>query len=347
MREPRLEKRKRFLKYSLSGLLLAAGLILSLAACGTPTVQPAARLMSKSFSYDGWNESYAAADAVSASAAYGNGEAALSADDSGISSESAKLIRTIDLSLRVSGSEDLKPTIDAISELTASCGGYTTNTYMNANSSYASGSMTVKVPKDRADDWLNTVEEQGFRILSMSDHLTDVTLEYVDVEARLRVKEAARDKYMEYLKLAENVEDIMRIENELNAVIEEIESARSRLNRLDNQIDYTEISVDISCETTAQKESFGYRLKEELIETAQAAVDTLFDGIGFLLPFLVGYLFFVPIAFLVIRTLFWIFRWKPSDHKGKLQAWLTRRSKRQGEKQKETADPSADKETMQ
>ena len=50
-----------------------------------------------------------------------------------------------------------------------------------------------------------------------------------------------QERYTEYLKTAENMEDIISIERELNNVISEIESMERTIRRLDGQISYSTV----------------------------------------------------------------------------------------------------------
>ena len=109
---------------------------------------------------------------------------------------------------------------------------------------------------------ISSLQQMNCDVTGVQDNYDDVTLQYNDVEARLAVKEAARGRYLELLEEANNVEDILNIQRELNTVIEGIEAAQTRKNRLDNKIDYIEFTIDIDVRSSISKSKFITRMKE-------------------------------------------------------------------------------------
>jgi hypothetical protein len=59
-----------------------------------------------------------------------------------------------------------------------------------------------------------------------------VTTEYVDGKSRLEAKKAVRLRYLELLKAAKNMEDIIAVQKEINEIQEEIELVAGRINNL-------------------------------------------------------------------------------------------------------------------
>jgi hypothetical protein len=76
-----------------------------------------------------------------------------------------------------------------------------------------------------------------------SSGATDVTDQYADLETRLRNDLALRDRLQELLKRADDVEDVLAIEKELNRLQSEIESIQARFDRLKSQIELSRLSV--------------------------------------------------------------------------------------------------------
>lgn len=58
--------------------------------------------------------------------------------------------------------------------------------------------------------------------------------------------ETEQERLLALLEKAENVEDIITIENRLSDVRYELENYESQIRLLDNQIDYSTVYVDIS-----------------------------------------------------------------------------------------------------
>ncbi|MFH0892808.1 MAG: DUF4349 domain-containing protein [Bacteroidota bacterium] len=71
----------------------------------------------------------------------------------------------------------------------------------------------------------------------------DVTEQYYDLALRLDNYERARIRYNELLAKASNVDEMLKVEKELERVNREIELLKGKLNLLKNQVDYSTITV--------------------------------------------------------------------------------------------------------
>lgn len=212
-----------------------------------------------------------------------------------------KLIRTVNISLSIPSSDALQENVSGLVAAVTANGGYVSSNNSEYGD-YASASLTAMLPKDKADAFIEAVKGSGMRMKNISDSSSDVTMEYVDVESRLRVKQETRDKYETYLKDSTSIEDTMRIEEQLLAVTEDIESYQSRLNMLNSQIDYTTVTIYISCETSVEKESFGAKLSEALQGLVDEVGETFIDMLSWFVNALVSLVFILPVVVLVIRV---------------------------------------------
>ncbi len=74
---------------------------------------------------------------------------------------------------------------------------------------------------------------------------SDVTEFYQDLEIRLENARQYRKRYLEILEAAQNVEEILRIEKELERLNEEIDLLTGKLQSLKDQIALATIQIDI------------------------------------------------------------------------------------------------------
>lgn len=95
--------------------------------------------------------------------------------------------------------------------------------------------VTVRVPAKHFDEAFAAVRDAG-RVLSESRKAKDVTEEFVDLGIRVDNARRSRDRLLEVLKLAKEVEDILRVEKELRRLTEEIERMEGRLKFLRDQV---------------------------------------------------------------------------------------------------------------
>ena len=87
----------------------------------------------------------------------------------------------------------------------------------------------------------------------------DVTEEYVDVEARLKANKELEQRYLEIMKKANTVSEMLEIEKEMGTLRADIESIEGRLNVLKSQVAFSTLTVTIY-ETVIAPNFFGTRV---------------------------------------------------------------------------------------
>jgi len=95
--------------------------------------------------------------------------------------------------------------------------------------------LTVRVPAERFEEAFAAVRAAG-RVLSEKRRANDVTEEFVDLGIRVDNARKSRDRLLQILEKAEQVEDILKIERELRRLTEEIERMEGRLKYLRDQV---------------------------------------------------------------------------------------------------------------
>src|SRR5207342_440587 len=77
-----------------------------------------------------------------------------------------------------------------------------------------------------------TLTSNQQRIIERKISSADVTGEVVDTRARIEAKKRVRDRYLDLLNQAKNMEEILHVQNEVNDVQEQIEAASGRVSYL-------------------------------------------------------------------------------------------------------------------
>ncbi|WP_395043489.1 DUF4349 domain-containing protein [Flavobacterium sp.] len=72
----------------------------------------------------------------------------------------------------------------------------------------------------------------------------DVTEEYIDVTSRIKTKKALEERYIELLKKANKVSEMLEIEKELATIREEIEAKEGRLRYIENKVSMSTITIE-------------------------------------------------------------------------------------------------------
>ncbi len=104
---------------------------------------------------------------------------------------------------------------------------------------------TIRVRTASLGEAVNEVATLG-KVRSKSFKGEDVTEQYVDVELRLENARKARDRYLELLKQAENVQAALLVEKELERLNGEIELLEGKANKLKHLSDMATIAVDLN-----------------------------------------------------------------------------------------------------
>lgn len=149
-----------------------------------------------------------------------------------------KLIRNGDISIEVS---DLAKTQVAVEDWVKEFGGYISS----SNNGEKSSSYTVRIPSEKFDSAMDAAGALG-TLKNKNISTQDVSEQFYDLQARLETKKVLRDKLNGYLKQANSMQDILKVESELNSVQSDIESMEGGLKRLSSQIDFSTISIYVS-----------------------------------------------------------------------------------------------------
>lgn len=111
--------------------------------------------------------------------------------------------------------------------------------------------VTLRVPAAAFISLLDEIEKLG-TLLSRHVESTDVTEEYVDLQARLENLKFQEKRLQEIVSQANTVEDLLKVEKELERVRGEIESLTARFQLLKSQCDYSAINVYLRSTPLAQ-----------------------------------------------------------------------------------------------
>lgn len=228
-------KARKTLSVLLSLLLLGT----LLAGCGSSAKSTSAALPEMA-AYDSAAVEYAVAE-TAAGALADNGSTGSTALP-----ESRKWIVTVNLSAET---EDLDALTAALDQQISALGGYVEDQHVYNGSTYSSrryrsASLTIRVPAEDADSFTDQVSGLA-NVVSKEKSLEDVTLRYVATESRLTALETEEARLLELLAQADNMTDLLEIEERLTDVRYELENTASQKRLYDNQIDYATIYLSI------------------------------------------------------------------------------------------------------
>ena len=106
--------------------------------------------------------------------------------------------------------------------------------------------LHVRVPEKHFADFIGDVlrGDDIRRLESKRVSARDVTEEYIDAESRLSTKRQALERYRDLLDKAENVGDMIAVEENIRRLEEEIEAQEKRLEYLSRQVAMSEVRIE-------------------------------------------------------------------------------------------------------
>lgn len=152
-----------------------------------------------------------------------------------------KIIQTVDLTIQV---DNVQSVMDKIIQLTDENKGYIVSSSIYKQEEYFRARLTVKIPREILNDTVSTIS--GFGEVTNNDTYTeDVTEEYYDSQARLKVMESKEARLIALLDKAADITDIIAIETELAQVRSDIEVLQGRLQYLTNSTSFSTINIEL------------------------------------------------------------------------------------------------------
>jgi len=144
-------------------------------------------------------------------------------------------------------------------------GGYIAQEEQNQSDYRIGNTVTIKVPVDQFDAAITDLTPGSEKLIEKKISSEDVTAELVDTKSRMEAKKHVRDRYLDMLKQAKNMEEILQVENEVNGIQENIEAAAGRINYLGHEATFSTINItyyQVLNATGAYNPdpSYGYRL---------------------------------------------------------------------------------------
>ena len=125
------------------------------------------------------------------------------------------------------------------------------------NSEYElSNTLIIRVPAANFDVFIEDLTKGINKIDYKSVTTKDVTEEFLDIETRLKNKKELENKYLELLKKANSVKEILDVEQQISNLRTEIESIEGRLNYLKNTIAFSTLTLRIYQTLTPKNEFF-------------------------------------------------------------------------------------------
>jgi hypothetical protein len=151
-----------------------------------------------------------------------------------------KIVKTADLSIEV---KSFPSFTNRLHQAVQQSGGYIAGEQQIQSSYSIENTVTIKVPVDRFDDLLLQLPSDSDRLTEKKMNSEDVTMEVIDTKSRLETKKEVRERYLDLLKQARNMKDILAIQGEIDEIQEEMDAAAGRIAYLGHSASFSTINL--------------------------------------------------------------------------------------------------------
>ncbi|MBA2870631.1 hypothetical protein HNQ85_000901 [Anoxybacillus calidus] len=160
-----------------------------------------------------------------------------------IQSENRMVIYHAEIRMEVKEFQKVQQTIE---QLVQNQGGYIVqeNVY-ESEDNRLEGTVTTRIPQAKFQTFLRQLEKLAMKVHSRHVTGEDVTEEFVDLESRLKSKQAVEERLYQFLKEAKDTKDLLAISNDLARVQEEIEQIKGRMKYLQNQSALSTVTIHL------------------------------------------------------------------------------------------------------
>jgi len=212
-----------------------------------------------------------------------------------------KIVRTGNISMEV---EDIAKAQVAISDIAVQLDGYVVTSNLNADKEHPRGYISFRVPAEKFNTAMAKLRQMAVKVTNENTSSQDVTEQYMDLKAQLSNYEATEAQYLELLKKADNVKDMLEVQRELSNVRGQIERIKGRMQYLERTSDTSLIEVSLTKSMPIGESTW------DVGGVFKGAVDGLIAFGKVLLSILIWLLVFSPIWIIVLVIIFVVRRRK-------------------------------------
>lgn len=148
---------------------------------------------------------------------------------------------------------DYEACIQGVYEMVERFGGFVQASSISGSDYYSAArgrqnlryaSFTVRIPSENFETLTSSLSELG-NVPYCNTYSENVSAQYYDVQSRLTAYKTQETRLLEMLEIAETVEDLLAIQQQLTEVQYEIDSLQSTLTNYDRRISYSTVDIEV------------------------------------------------------------------------------------------------------
>ena len=197
----------------------------------------------------------------------------------------SKIIKTASLKVEI---KDFRKYNSYVHNTVRHYGAYVAQEEQTLSDEKSETSVTIKVPVAQFEPMMNALADADGKVMEKKISTDDVTGEVVDTKSRLEAKKQLRLKYLEFLKQSKNMEEVLKVQSEVDNIQQQIESVAGRVSFLTHQTAYSTINLSFyqpmeGYKPTGEAPTFFTRLTNAF-KTGGSWITELFVGLVSIWP---------------------------------------------------------------
>jgi hypothetical protein len=181
-------------------------------------------------------------------------------------------------------SDNPEENVRSLTQLVAKNQGYIISNNQTKLDQITEYKINFKVPFQKFDAVLLEIEKNGGVLLSKSVSSDDVTEEFIDNESQVKAQKELELRYLQLVKQAKTIKDMLEIEAKLSEVRGSIERVEGRQRFLNNNTQFSQFEITILDKESKLSNNYFTKLKNSFTE-GWDNIFTIFLWIIELLPF--------------------------------------------------------------
>jgi hypothetical protein len=161
--------------------------------------------------------------------------------------------------------KDVRAVGDEIVSYAQQIGGFMVATSYNRPSESPFATITIRVPSDKFDEVLRTLRAKGIKVTNENLIGTDITEQYVDLDARIATLEKTKAKFETILENATTVNDTLTVNREIITLQTQIDNLTGQKLALEKQANLSKVTVYLSTDELALPYTPDTTLRPEVV----------------------------------------------------------------------------------
>jgi len=198
---------------------------------------------------------------------------------------------------------DVRKSIGEVTNFVTSIGGFVVSSQVTGTTDRPSATLQVRVPVEKFQESLDKAKSTGIRVTSEYSSGQDVTEDFVDTQARIKNLQASEAQFVEIMKKAQKISDILEVQTQLERVRGEIEVAQGHAQYLQKSAQLSSITIYFAIDDSQLPvvDPMSVWRPWTVIKAAFRSLVAIFQGIGTILIWLIV---FIPFWIVVVLAIY-------------------------------------------